>query len=76
MEFENIFYPPLEENVFGYRAGCIFVCHEWKNKNKKEEFLIFAENQKILLENEIKNITNDFEINMLKNNTFDYRFEK
>ena len=75
MEFENKFYPILPDNVFGYRAGCLFITHEWKYRNKKAEFLSFAENKQILSENEIIDITKEFESNILENSTFDFRIE-
>jgi hypothetical protein len=74
MEFEENNYPPLPDNVSGYRAGCIFVSHEWKNKDKKSEFLSFAEREKILSIKELEDITEKFEHNIQENSTFNFRF--
>jgi hypothetical protein len=75
LEFKEKNYPPLPDEVFGYRAGCIFVFHEWKNKNKKAEFLKFAEKKNILKKDRLIELTNIFEDNIQKHNTFDMRFE-
>jgi len=74
LEFEEKNYPPLPNNVFGYRAGCIFVSHEWKNKNKKAEFMQFAEKKNILQKNKLIEITRKFESKIMENSTFDARF--
>lgn len=75
LEFEEKHYPPLPDNVFGYRAGCIFVFHEWKNKNKKVEFMQFAEKKNVLQKNKLVEITKKFEYNLQENSTFDARFD-
>ena len=74
LEFENKHYPPLPDNVFGYRAGCIFVFHEWESKNKKAEFLKFAESKNILEKNILLELTQKFEHILQEINTFDFRF--
>ena len=71
LKFEENNYPRLPENVFGFRAGCEFVFHEWKNKNKKTMFLKFAENENILEKYILIKLTNDFEDKIQEYSTFD-----
>lgn len=75
LEFEEINYPLLGDNVFGYRAGCIFVFHEWENRNKETDFIRFAESKNILSLKQLKEITKKFNSMLLLNNMFDLRIE-
>lgn len=74
MEFEEDNYPPLPDEVFGLKAGCIFVSYEWNNKNKKSEFLDFAEKKKNLSKKDLTEITKTFDIAIHKQGVFDFRF--
>lgn len=75
LEFEELKYPfSFDEHFeFGYKAGCIFVFHEWKNKNKEQEFLEFAEMKDFLPVGKVKDITNTFNDMLLEFSTFDIR---
>ena len=75
LEFEEENYPPLPQTVMGYRAGCDFVFHEWKNKKKEIEFLEFAKKKNILPLSKTQKITKEFNNKILINNTSDFRIE-
>lgn len=74
--FKEKHYPPLEDNIFGYKAGCIFIYHEWKNKNKEKEFLKFAKKHNLLNSSALNEITKGLNDSLLLNSKFDIRFEK
>ena len=75
LEFEEIKYPPLADNIFGYRAGCIFIPHEWDYKNVEQEFIEFAKNKNILPRKKLEIITLEFNSILLEHSTSDIGFE-
>ena len=60
LEFEEIKYPPLSDNILGYRAGCIFIPHEWNYKNIEQSFIEFAKEKNILSHKQLEVITKEF----------------
>lgn len=76
IDFEQKEYPPQSDEIFGYRAGCLFIPYEWRNKNKEQKFMEFAEKADILPKNKLLEITEKFNIMLLKYSTLDVAFER
>lgn len=76
IEFKKLEYPPLANEIFGYRAGCEFIYHEWKNKTAEQRFLKYAEQKGILQKNRLLEITKKFKTMLLEHSTLDIAFER
>lgn len=55
-----------------YTAGCLFVYHEWKNKNKEKEFLKYAVRLGLLSNEVLKELTKTFNEMLISIMTFDF----